>query len=351
MQNKIESWSFLWLLLAVSVAFLWVIKPFFGPIFWAVAVAVLFSSTRNWLSSKLPTWPNTVALVTLLICIVIVIIPVLFTVSAVADQVASIYNKVEAGELDITERLEKLQSGSPTIDRWLDQANLNLSDLRERAAEAATAIGKFVAQHSLSVGQNTFAFILNIGVMLYLAFFFLRDGDHILDLLVKALPLGDTRERYLFRRFANVMRATVKGNLVVAVVQGALGGFIFWALAIPAPFLWGVVMIILSLIPAIGAGLIWGPVAIYLFASGNYWKATILVAFGILIIGLVDNILRPILVGRDTHMPDFMILITTLGGIVLFGVNGFVMGPIVAALFISSWEIFIRDYQHDDISS
>jgi predicted PurR-regulated permease PerM len=148
----------------------------------------------------------------------------------------------------------------------------------------------------------------------------------------------------MFAKFAEVTRATVKGNLVVAAVQGALGGIIFWILGIPGPFLWGVVMFLLSLIPMVGAGLIWAPVALYLFAAGQWIEGLVLTGFGIGVIGLVDNVLRPILVGRDTKLPDYIVLMSTLGGFVLFGMNGFVIGPLIAALFVTVWEIFIREF-------
>jgi predicted PurR-regulated permease PerM len=130
----------------------------------------------------------------------------------------------------------------------------------------------------------------------------------------------------------------------VAAVQGTLCGIIFWALSIPGAFLWGVVMTLLSLIPVVGAGLIWGPVAIYLFAIGEWVQGLILAGFGAGVIGLVDNILRPILVGRDTKLPDYIVLLSTLGGFVLFGMNGFVVGPLIAALFVAFWGIFMREF-------
>ncbi len=153
------------------------------------------------------------------------------------------------------------------------------------------------------------------------------------------------RESLLFKKFAEVTRATVKGNLVVAAVQGTLGGLIFLALGIPGALLWGVVMTLLSLIPVVGAGLIWAPVALYLFAVGEWVQGLILAAFGAVVIGLVDNILRPILVGRDTKLPDYMVLLSTLGGFVLFGMNGFVVGPLIAALFVTFWQIFVREFE------
>jgi predicted PurR-regulated permease PerM len=152
--------------------------------------------------------------------------------------------------------------------------------------------------------------------------------------------LRPEQERDLFNKFTTVIRATVKGNIVVAVVQGALGGLIFWFLGVHAPVLWAVLMAFLSLLPAVGAGLVWLPVAIYFLVTGATWEGVVLIAYGVLVIGLVDNVLRPILVGKDTKMPDYVVLISTLGGMAIFGLNGFVIGPVIAAMFMATWDIF-----------
>jgi predicted PurR-regulated permease PerM len=144
----------------------------------------------------------------------------------------------------------------------------------------------------------------------------------------------------LYSKFTTVIRATVKGNVAVAAIQGALGGLIFYFLGIQGALLWGFMMAFLSLIPAVGAGLIWIPVAVYFLFTGAVWQGAVLIAFGVFVIGLVDNLLRPVLVGRDTKMPDYVVLISTLGGLVLFGLNGFVIGPVIAALFMSAWDLF-----------
>ena len=156
----------------------------------------------------------------------------------------------------------------------------------------------------------------------------------------QAIPLSMEHKRYLFSKFITVLRATVKGNIAVAAMQGALGGLIFWILDIQGPLLWGVLMAFLSLLPAVGAALIWAPVAISFLVTGDILSGVILIAFGVFVIGMIDNILRPILVGKDTQMPDYVVLISTLGGMVLFGFNGFIIGPVIAAMFIAAWDLF-----------
>ena len=350
MQSKLETTSFLWLLIFVTLAFIWVLTPFFGPIFWAVAIAILFSPSQKWVSSKMRGKPNTAALCALLFCVVVVIIPVLCSVLAVINEVSDLYQNVEDGSIDLAGRMDKLEAGFPKLEHWFSQLGIDVGDLKQKTSDAIAAGGKFAAQHIFTIGQNTFAFALDIGVMLYVAFFLLRDGEKLTELSIKALPLGDDRERLLFVKFAEVTRATVKGNMVVAIIQGTLGGIIFGLLGIPGALIWGVIMALTSLIPAVGAAIVWLPIAIYLLVTGSVTQGIILIAFGSLVIGLVDNLLRPILVGRDTKLPDYVVLLSTLGGLTLFGVNGFVMGPLIAALFVAFWGIFMRDFQDQEFS-
>jgi len=223
----------------------------------------------------------------------------------------------------------------------LERFNLtDLTAVREILASGLTKGGQVLAPQALSLGMNTFDFILSFGIMLYLLFFLLRDGKALAEVLKAAIPLRADQKSALFSRFADVLRATVKGGILVAIAPGALGGFAFWFLGIHAPLLWGVLMAFLSLLPAIGAGLVWLPVAMYLLASGAVWQGISLILYGVLVIGLVDNILRPFLVGKDTKLPDYVVLISTLGGIEVFGLNGFVIGPLIAAIFMVTWEIF-----------
>ena len=284
------------------------------------------------------------AVATLAVCVTIGIIPALFVIGSFFQEGALLYQRLQSGDIDPGSYVELIKKAFPAVQQFLERFGFDLNNLKVQLSSAAIAGSRYIAQNAVQLGQGTLQWFISLGLMLYVAFFMLRDGTGLVALLVRALPLGDEWERLLFAKFAEVTRATVKGNLVVAVVQGTLGGMIFWFIGIPGPLLWGVVMTLLSLIPVVGAGLIWGPVAIYLFAVGDWGQGLTLTAFGVIVIGLVDNILRPILVGRDTKLPDYMVLLSTLGGIVLFGINGFVIGPLLAALFVAFWEIFIREF-------
>lgn len=342
--EKLERRTFLATLVLVSLAFIWLLLPFSGPIFWAVAIALIFHPVQNWLIGRVGNRPSLVALVTLAICMTIVVIPVLLLAASLVAEGLVLYQKIQAGQIQPGAYIDRVAESFPAIEAFLGQFNLDFNELRDRVVSAFMGGSQFLAKQALGFGQNTFQFFLGLALMVYLAFFLLRDGDRLVALLIQAIPLGDERERLLFDKFAEVTRATVKGNLLIAIIQGALGGFIFWMLDINAALLWGVVMAIVSLLPAVGAALVWVPVAIYLAAVGDLVSAIVLTAFGVVVIGLADNLLRPVFVGRDTKLPDYIVLLSTLGGIVMFGVNGFVMGPLVAALFMSFWGIFIREF-------
>lgn len=347
--NQLEQYFFLLLLLIVSVLFLSLLKPFFAPVFWACVVSLLFYPLQLQLLRRWGNRPNLIALVTLLLTVILAIIPMLLILTSFVREGATLYTKIDSGEINPENYVDRLQMSMPFLQDLLDWLGMDMDSLKEQTTAGALAASSFAAKNVLSLGQSTFRFFLSLGLMLYLTFFLMRDGYKLVDFVSRALPLGEEREKLLLTKFAEVTRATVKGNLVVAIVQGVLGGIIFWFLDIPAPILWMVAMAIVSLIPAVGAAVIWVPFAIYLFVIGEVGSALILVIYGVIVIGLADNILRPILVGRDTKLPDWLVLLSTLGGLVMFGIQGFVMGPLIAALFLVLWQIFSRDYNHDEL--
>ncbi len=346
--ETLEQRAFLLTLVGVSLVFAMLLQPFWAPVFWACAISVIFYPFQKRLLTRWPNRRNLVALLTLILCIVLVIIPVLFVATSFVSEGVGLFQKVQSGEINLAEYVDKIKHAFPGLQSLAERFDIDLDRVKQQAVQAFTGAGQFLAKRALAVGQNTFQFFLNLGLMLYLAFFLIRDGDNMIAMLIRALPLGDEREKLLFAKFAEVTRATIKGNLVVAITQGALGGLIFWILGIPGAMLWGVVMAVLSLIPAVGAGLIWLPVAVYLYAVGDMVEATVLLLYGVFIIGLVDNILRPVLVGRDTKLPDYVVLFSTLGGLAMFGITGFALGPLLAALFVAFWGIFIREFNESE---
>lgn len=330
------------LLVLVTVAFIWILLPFYGAVFWAVILGIVFAPMQRRLQAKFGWQRNLTSLCTLAICLVIAILPVIILSVLLVQEGATVYKNIESGELDIAAYLAQFKhSLPPYFQHLLDRFGMGeLNALREKIVKSAMQGSQVLASQAFSFGQGTFEFVVSFFIMLYLLFFFLRDGAELARKVRTAVPLEEGHKRRLQLKFNRVVRATVKGNLVVAVTQGALGGAIFWFLDIPSALLWAVLMGFLSLLPAVGAGIVWAPVAVYFLLSGMIWQGVVLGLFGVFVIGLVDNVLRPILVGKDTKMPDYMILISTLGGLAVFGLNGFVIGPLIAALFMSSWALF-----------
>ena len=282
------------------------------------------------------------AAVTVLLITAMVLLPLAMIAASLVQEASSFFAKVQSGEYDFAGYIQRVFDALPAwAIGWLDRFDLtNFSGLRETLTSNLVKGGQILAPQALSIGINTFDFTISLGIMLYLLFFLLRDGRTLAEQIKETVPLRTDQKSALFARFADVVRATVKGGILVAIAQGALGGLAFWFLGVHAPLLWAVLMAFLSLLPAIGAGLVWVPVAIYFLATGAIWQGVGLIAYGVLVIGLVDNVLRPFLVGKDSKLPDYVVLISTLGGIEVFGLNGFVIGPLIAAIFMVSWEIF-----------
>lgn len=339
---EIQQKTFLILLIVFTLAFIWVLLPFYGAVFWAVVLAILFSPFYRRLLVMMRHHANLAAVSTLVICLVVVVLPLTLISIALAHEASSLYESIRSGQINFGVFFQKIVAALPGwVVHVLERFGLtDIGALQERLTNAAVQGSEFLTKQAISIGQNTFNFLVSFGIMLYILFFLLRDGDRLVARLEQATPLNVRHKRQLFDNLTTVIRATVKGNVVVAAVQGALGGLAFWFLDVQGALLWAVLMAFLSLLPAVGAAIIWAPVAIYFLVTGALWQGVTLIAFGVLVIGLVDNVLRPRLVGKDTKMPDFVVLISTVGGMALLGLNGFVIGPVIAVLFISVWELF-----------
>ncbi len=339
----LENRALLPLLVAVSLAFGWILLPLFGTIMWGAIIALLFTPVYRRLLPRLRQRRTLAALLTLLIVLLIVILPFVLVTASLAREAAFLYQRLQSGELNPALYFHGLFDALPNwVTALLDRFGLiDFDTLQRRLSAALTQGGQFIATQALSIGQNTFEFVASLFITLYLAFFLIRDGDGVARAVLRAVPLAPAHKQELLDKFTTVIRATVKGNLLVAAIQGALGGLAFWFLGVSAALLWAVLMAFLSLLPAVGAGLVWLPVALYFLMTGAIWQSLALIAWGVLVIGLVDNLLRPALVGKDTRMPDYVVMITTLGGMAVFGINGFVIGPVIAAMFIAVWHIYV----------
>src|SRR5689334_6495235 len=339
--RAIEDKAFWLLVVVVSVAFAWILWPFYGAIFWAAVLAVLFTPVYRNLASSMRQRRTPAALLTVLVIFVLVILPSVLITSLLVQEALAVFTRIKSGDIKPALYFQQIVSALPSwLTSVLDRFELtNLASLQQRVSDSLSKGLQVIGAQAFNLGQNTFDFIVSFFIMLYLLFFLLRDGETLAQRVKAAVPLRERLQRNFAERFATVIRATVKGNIVIAIIQGTLGGIAFWFLGIQAPLLWGVVMAFLSRLPAVGAAIVWIPVAGYLFATHAIWQGIFLIVVGVGVIGLVDNFMRPILVGKDTQMPDYVILISTVGGIAIFGINGFVIGPVIAAMFMASWDV------------
>lgn len=325
--------------IAISSVFLWMIRDFLLALLLAAIIAGGVRPVYRRLSRRLKRRENLAAGLTVALLSLLVIGPLIAFGLVVADQAIDLGRALNPWVHD--------QFGTHGAIERLFERYPQLSALRpyreqilQKAGEAGAGLGALLVAVVSAAAQQLLAFVLLLFVMLYATFYFLIDGPAILRKVLLYLPLPAEDEDKLLGRFLSVARATVKGTLVIGAIQGALGGVAFWVAGISGAAFWATVMGLLSVIPGLGSALVWVPGVVYLLVLGKTGAALALTLWCALIVGSVDNFMRPWLVGKDTKLPDLMILLSTLGGIVLFGPLGFIIGPIVAALFVTVWDIY-----------
>jgi len=319
---------------------LYIFRPFIYPLFWAAVVAIMFYPAYLKLV-KLLKREGLASILTVLTVLLTIFIPLILILILLFNESLKLYNAVT--ETGIFTEPEK-------VSTWLSQTFLApyveyiRNQWTEYAASFARTLSNFLFLGLKSLASNSFRFIFMSFIMFYTLFYFLKDGKRMLRRLMHLSPLGDTYENMLYEKFTSTARATLKSTLIVGGIQGTLGGLVFWITGVEGAFVWGVIMVALSLIPAIGPSIIWLPTGIIMLAIGNIWQGLTILLFGILVISTIDNFLRPKLVGRDTQMHPLIVLLSTLGGLVLFGISGFVIGPVIAALYLSVISIYDHYY-------
>jgi predicted PurR-regulated permease PerM len=339
--GRFERGGFLLLLTLVTLALLFVAWPFASALLWATLAAIMFQPLYQWMLVRSRGRENRAAIGSLLVITVAVILPILAIASVVFDEASRIYLAVQARQIDASAAFQQIQSYLPLrLRQMIEAAGYgDFAVLEARLSQLIRESLGLVAQYAVTIGGSAFSFVVTFVVGLYVTYFLLRDGRKLGSAIQTALPLERSIAERLGGRFTAIVRATIKGSIIVGIAQGALGALTFWVVGMPSAILFGVLMAILSLLPAVGPAVLWVPVAIYLLVTGAIWQAVVVVVSGVLLIGMIDNVLRPILVGRDTGIPDWIILITTLGGIASFGLSGIVIGPLVAGLFLASWSV------------
>lgn len=327
----------------VSLVFFAVIRAFLVTMILAAIAAALATPAYRWLRDASPLRrlrhpSGPAAVTTVLLVLLLILIPLAGLLGVVVDQAINISQKAGpwiAQTATQPDAFDELVRRVPLLERVAPYK----AQVMQKAAEAVSALGGFLARNLAMVTRGAIAFLLHLFVMLYAMFFFLRDGAAILRRVLALVPLPAADEQRILGKFVSVSRATIKGTLVIGIVQGVLGGLAFKVAGIDGSVFWGMMMVVLSIIPGLGPALVWIPALLYLVLGGNTATAIVFALWFLLVVGTIDNFLRPRLVGRDTQMPDLLILLSTLGGIAVFGPVGIIIGPIVAAVFLTVWEI------------
>jgi predicted PurR-regulated permease PerM len=279
--------------------------------------------------------------VTILIAILVVVIPLTALLGLIANEAYQISLVVKPWIQEQISQPSGVAERLPAwAQPWLEKLNPFRDQILEKTGEITGMAGNFLFKSLSATTRGTVTFFLHLFVMLYAMFFFLMDGPVLIQKIRSFLPLRESDKDLMEERFMSVTRATIKGTFAIGAIQGVLGGLGFMVAGIQGSIFWGALMAVLSVIPGVGAAIVWAPAVIYLLARGEYFAGVALLAWCAGVVGTVDNVLRPRLVGKDAKMPDLLILLSTLGGIVMFGAVGFILGPIVAALFLTIWDMY-----------
>lgn len=327
----------------ITVFFFYIIKPFFFAIFWAVLIAGIFFPVYRFLNKKIKN-PNWCAGATLFVIILCLLVPIGLLIDLLVLEAFDLYQSFDTNSsswiTSLSEFLNSLNKNPVFARLHIDQAFII-----EKSQDALKAVTAYIVNHISAFTQNTILVVVKFAVMIYTLFYFLRDGEHLISSAIANIPMDDKHLRHFVDQFFNTAKASLKFTFVIGGIQGFLGGLIFAVTGIEKPLLWGVIMFALSVVPAIGCSLVWAPAGIIMLFLGNIWQGVVILLFGALVISSVDNLLRPVLLGRDTKMHALLIFLSTLGGIAAFGASGFVLGPIIAALFLAGWKLFTEYYQ------
>ena len=337
------------LVVAVSAMFALVLRSFLVTILMAALMSALVYPFYERLAAEARS-PTLASALTVVLTLVLVIGPLLLVLGLVVNQAIQVtgtarpvVERLINEPFLLQQQLERIP-GFRHIEPYRDQILLRFGDVVD-------ALGRFLAGSLSDATRGTVTFIFHFFLLLYSMFFFLKDGPGILRSVLQHLPLREAEKQQMIDRFVSVTRASIKGTIVIGMIQGTTSGLAFWVAGIPNALFWTVVMVVLSIIPMVGGALVWVPACIILVATGQVLTGLLLAAFCSLFVGSIDNVLRPRLVGRDTKLHDLVILFSILGGILTFGPIGFILGPVLAGMFVTSWELFAvayRDVLEDD---
>ena len=327
----------------MSVLVFMLFKPFLSAILTAAILAATFYKSYSFLLKKIGK-KSVSSILTCLLVLIMIVIPSIIVFGLVANEVNNVYQKVTVSDNFYQDHIVKILNGVKNSS-LVQSFNLEQFFQQEQINKAVQKIGSGTLTIIQKTYQNIIGSVLWVFVMFFSLYYFLVDGHKVVEKIMYLSPLKNKYEAELSQKFSSMVRATLKGTIIVGTIQGILGGIMFAIAGVPSFMVWGVVMIILSIIPAIGSGLVWAPVGVIMLFTGNIWQGVFILLFGTIVISFIDNILRPKLVGNDVEMHPLLVFFATLGGLIGFGIIGFIIGPVIMALFLALWEIYGKEFK------
>ena len=341
--ENLKSFVFFGILIIASIVMTWMIWPFIYSIFLAIVLTILFRPFYKWLLVKQPGYKKTAAFITLVTIFIVILIPISVILPIVTQQTIDITTTVSQ---QVNQYVGNGQEFIYQIKHLalLEHFQIDEQQIRSKFLELTNVVSNLVFTNVKLLIQNTFSLTIGLFLMFYSTYFFLVDGDKIMDKLMRLIPIDDTYEKKFINNFVITIKSVLKSTLLIGCFQGLiLGSSLFWLCGIPAPLFWGILMTIFAVIPFLGTGIIWIPIALFQILNGNL-VAGIVIIIGGLIISNIDNLLKPILIRRDVNIHPLIITLSTFGGIALFGLLGFIIGPIIASIVVELWRIYEFKY-------
>ncbi|MGI8784268.1 MAG: AI-2E family transporter [Acidobacteriota bacterium] len=347
--SKLSTVFFVVCCLFILYLFARVLEPFFTPLVFAVILATLFFRTYEKLSKRMGRRPNAAAAVMCLGITLVIILPLVALLIIVSQQIVDTYQNLQGG---MQGTLADFQAGRGTLGRAVESAeralHLDRAETREGIKSALQTAGAFMAAHSLGILGGLAGLIMDFFITIFTLFFLFRDGRTLRKELGECVPLAPEYKERILESFAEVIRATFISTYVTGLVQGVLAGLIYWILGVPHAVLWAATTAVFSLVPVIGTAAVWVPITLFLMLTGHVVKGLVLVAAGSLLIGMVDNVVRPLVIqGTSKGMHVLLIFFGVLGGLSVFGFSGLVLGPVVVGLLLVFMDIYKTEFKDD----
>ncbi|MBD3238912.1 MAG: AI-2E family transporter [Candidatus Moranbacteria bacterium] len=347
MKQHINSIFLLALIIIVGLGVYYIFQPFIIPIFLAFLISQFFKGWYNKLNKKLKKFPSIASFIMCIVVFLLLILPLILASSLIINEIKGVYDYLS--ENDWQGKIESFLNQDSVKQLGLDYENFKFEHYLQTKefSDAAKSFSNFGLKAVQKTYESTSNFIMMTFILFFTLFYLFKDNQRIIDKIKRISPLKDKQEDLLFEKFISISKATIKGSLVIAIVQGSLLGVSFWIAGVPSPAIWALIATVLSLIPLVGPAFVWLPVGLVLLLTGGIWQGIFVMIFGALVVGTIDNVLRPKLVGDQSSLHPLLVFFSTIGGIAFFGLMGFLIGPIIVVLFITLLSIYEIEFKKE----